>query len=76
MGTSEHHPALVCLAITIVTMTVAAPETLPSSKVYQTNPAPSDLLSRFIAQHEELQRYKYVSCVASVTVCVAAALNL
>jgi hypothetical protein len=54
-------------------MTVAVPETLPSSKVYQTNPAPSDLLSRFIAQHEELQCYKYVS---DVTACVAAALSL
>jgi len=39
-------------------MTVAALETTPNSKVYQTNPAPSDLLSRFITQHEELLSYK------------------
>ena len=63
MGTPEGRPALVCIAITIIAMTVAALETQPSSKVYQTKPSPSDLLSRFIAQHEELQSYKYVSCV-------------
>ena len=76
MGTPEDCPALVCVAITIVAMTVAATETLPSSKVYQTNPAPSDLLSRFIAQHEELQSYKYVSYIALVAVYIAAASNL
>lgn len=57
-------------------MTVAAPEALPCSKAYQTKSAPSDLLSRFIAQHEELLSYKYVSCVAFVALCIAAAFNL
>jgi len=40
-------------------MTVTASETLSNSKAYQT---PSDLLSRFIAQQQELQNYKYVLC--------------
>jgi hypothetical protein len=44
-----------------VAMTVVVPETVPTSKVYQTNQGPSDLLSRFIKQHQDLQSYKYVS---------------
>jgi hypothetical protein len=44
-------------------MTVETPST---SKVYQTNSAPSDLLSRFITQYEELLSYKYVSYVGFV----------
>ena len=48
-------------------MTVTASDTLSNSKVYQTKPAPSDLLSRFTKQYQELQSYKYVR-VASVEI--------
>ena len=47
-------------------MTVVASDILSNSKAYQTNPAPSDLLLRFIAQQQELQNYKSV-LVAYVT---------
>ena len=41
-------------------MTVAAPDTLSNSKVYQTKSTITGLLSRFIKQYQELQSYKYV----------------
>ncbi|KAI9508541.1 phenylalanine ammonia-lyase [Russula earlei] len=41
-----------------MTVTASAPETFTSTRVYKTRPASSDLLSRFIAQYEELQSYK------------------
>ncbi|KAI0000889.1 phenylalanine ammonia-lyase [Russula vinacea] len=39
-------------------MTVATSDTLSNPKVYQTKSTPSDLLSWFITQHQELQNYK------------------
>ena len=41
-------------------MTVATSDTLSNPKVYQTKSTPSDLLSWFITQYQELQNYKYV----------------
>ena len=56
----EHSAAVLCPRFS-PTMSVIASEIPPSSRVYRTNPAPSDLLLQFIAQHNELQSYKYVS---------------
>ena len=57
---SKEIPAPVCALVSLACMTVATSESLPNSNGYQTDLGRSDLLSRFIEQHQELQNYRYV----------------